>query len=150
MSKATSKFSDAKFCPFCGVEALERDRYGETMVIPRYKLEFSCRACGKGVQLIPSLRYQFASQMATEHRQMRPPDRPVKPKPEDEPLHLLMKYHEAVGMPGTVRRSKSRPSMFVFEDEHGKARGSTNWTGAKLLLRGWQLAVTHEKAQGYS
>jgi len=68
MSKGSGKFAAARFCPFCGVESLDRDTYGETLTPRRNKNEFACRSCGMGFMLTPSLRYQAASGLAKSHR----------------------------------------------------------------------------------
>lgn len=68
-----SKPSYAKFCPFCGVEALERDYYEPQRQRNNPKCEFVCRACSAGFRLDVSARATTALQMLAEHRKLRVP-----------------------------------------------------------------------------
>ena len=74
------KLSKAAFCPLCGVRALERDLYRLTHTNKRGKRgldpnnlngkapEFQCVACGAAFMLAPSLRYEQAIAIFSEHR----------------------------------------------------------------------------------
>ena len=129
------RYRDARFCPYCGAESLDRDRYGETLTKPRYKNEFSCRACGVGIQISPSLRTQTANALAKSHRELRPPQDP-KPRPADEQLAALNGLASRLPGPISVRRSKNRPSYFVIEITGRKAHGSTDFSRAMIFLEG--------------
>lgn len=139
MSKGNGLFAAARFCPFCGVEALDRDRYAETLQEPRYKTEFVCTACGRGFQIGPSIRHIHAAQLTKDHRAMRPPDRPPKRKPEDPELYALNKFADRLAVPGLIRRTKNG-QKFVWEDANGVAHGSAGYQEVMLLLRGYQIA----------
>jgi hypothetical protein len=142
MKFAKQRFQDASYCPFCGTQALERDRYGETLENPRYKNEFICSACGWGVQIMPSTRHQHAASLHRQHREQRPPDdsnKPVKLKPLDIELYALQKYAERLEIPGQIERCKNGRT-FVLRDSAGRAHVSTGYEKMMTLLRGYQIA----------
>ena len=141
MSKGSGIFGKASFCPFCGVNTLERDRYAEKPPMPRYKNEFLCQTCGKGFALTPSLRWQEAGRLHKEHRQVRPPDELPKKKERcsaDIELLTLQKYADRVGLSGTIERCKT--GRFVWRNTDGQAHGSTDYNRMKIFLRGYQIA----------
>lgn len=140
MGKAKGLFSKATFCPFCGVEGLERDRFGETSDKPRFKNEFLCTVCGKGIVIGPSTRYMQATALARGHRQMRPPDHPPKEKPADMELYTLQKYAERLNFPGTIVRTK-KIANFAFYNNKGVCVGTASFSRAMLILRGYEIAV---------
>lgn len=68
------KFSQLRFCPSCGCEAIERDDYRVENNHARQHgyPEFICRMCGLGFRVVPSLRWEMAVKMFADHRRMRP------------------------------------------------------------------------------
>lgn len=75
-------YTEARFCPLCGCESLERDQYrkehGKVSRDGRQSYdfqspEFLCNACGFGFRLTPSLRHEHALVLFKQHREMRPP-----------------------------------------------------------------------------
>lgn len=74
------KLSKARFCPLCGVEALERDWYRLTHTNKRGRRgldpsnvngkapEFQCTACHAAFMLAPSLRYEQAISILSKER----------------------------------------------------------------------------------
>jgi len=76
------RFTEARFCPLCGCETLDRDDYrrehGKKSPAGRSGFEFQspeflCRICGFGFRLSPSLRHEHATSLFRAHREMRPP-----------------------------------------------------------------------------
>lgn len=136
------QFRDAKWCPFCGVESLERDKSGETKRKPSFKNEFHCTSCGKGIMIGPSTRYLQATALARGHRQMRPPELPPKVKPEDSELHALRCYAAKIGVPNTIIRSQKKLAKFNFLDPATThCVGSMDFRGALQFLRGYEVAT---------
>ena len=132
---------EVKFCPKCGVDAIERDRYGEEREKPIFRCEWICSACGFGFLVDRSLRALIASQMATEMRKMRPPSvKREKPKVDDEQLNTLRKYAEKIEMPYAIFRSASKPGKFKFCTLDGVCHGSLHFEKAMVLLRGFEIA----------
>ena len=60
-------YSGLRFCPKCGVESLEFDRYRPTCDKP----EYICKTCGLGFRILESARVQMANQLFKQHRTMR-------------------------------------------------------------------------------
>jgi hypothetical protein len=69
MSKSKGPYRDCRFCPKCGVEALERDCYMEVKNCPQP--EYICRCCGFGFGIGPSARVGTAETLFREHRAVR-------------------------------------------------------------------------------
>lgn len=69
MSKSKGPYKDVRFCPKCGVESLDRDRYMEDKNVPH--AEYVCRTCGLGFRIGPSKRVGTAENLFREHRRMR-------------------------------------------------------------------------------
>ena len=76
------QFTAATFCPWCGTESIERDTYrkdhgkkgkGGRSGFEFGNAEFTCRICGAGFRLSPSLRHEHAKSLFAEHRKLRPP-----------------------------------------------------------------------------
>jgi hypothetical protein len=77
------RYTDARFCPMCGVESLVRDDFrkdhGKTMKDGRTSYhnkpaEFICTTCHCGFGLHQSLRSERAAELFAEHRKKRGPD----------------------------------------------------------------------------
>lgn len=62
-------YARAAFCPLCGVESLEKDRFRESKNCP--KAEYICRSCGFGFRICESARVQLANTMFAKERQYR-------------------------------------------------------------------------------
>lgn len=136
---------EVRFCPKCGVESVERDRYGEDRTPPRYKCEWLCSACGFGFLVDRSMRSMVASQLATEMRKMRPPSiKKDKPRPDDEKLNTLRRYAEKIGMKYTIFRKTNKPWLFKFCTLDGVCRGALNFEKAMVLLRGYEIAKAQQ------
>jgi hypothetical protein len=145
MSKG--KFRDARFCPFCGVQSLERDRSGETKEKPAFKNEFHCTTCGMAIAILPSTRYMQAASLAKGHHQMRPPDLPPKVKPADLELYTLQKYAEKIGARAIIKRSKTKIAKFLFlHPTNGRCVGSLDFDGAMKFLRGYEIAAKYHES----
>lgn len=69
MSHSRGNYKDCRFCPKCGVETLERDRYMEAKNCPH--AEYLCRLCGFGFRIGQSARVTLALKLFREHRQIR-------------------------------------------------------------------------------
>ncbi len=61
----------AIFCPWCGVDALTRDRFRYENGIAEAHIEYICGACGVGFQLGMSARSNFAVRLIREHSKLR-------------------------------------------------------------------------------
>ena len=62
-------YARVSFCPLCGVEALEKDRYREAKNCP--KAEYICKSCGFGFRICESARVQLANQLFANERKYR-------------------------------------------------------------------------------
>ncbi len=143
---STGTFAKLEFCPFCGVRGLERDRWGEKREKPVYKSEWICSSCGRGFAVHQSTRGMFASTLAKQHREMRPPDeRKVKPRPVDEELNTLQKYAERIGFKGKIRRTTATNKIGFYYD--GVCRGTSNFQTGMLILRGYEIRANEEKLE---
>ncbi len=69
-TKRAGKLSKAKFCPFCGVDNIERD-YIQSF--NDHFVEFICLVCGQGWRILESRRVQTAQRLFKAHREMRVP-----------------------------------------------------------------------------
>lgn len=69
MTRPRGPYRECRFCPKCGVESLERDRYEEAKNCPH--AEYICRTCGLGFRIGPSKRVAAADDLFREHRKMR-------------------------------------------------------------------------------
>lgn len=80
------KLGEAKYCPLCGCESLERDAYRlthtnrrgkkgltETQFQHQQALEFICKACGAAFKIGPSMRHDHATSLIASERRQRPP-----------------------------------------------------------------------------
>ena len=78
MPRGDRRFSQIKFCPNCGVDNIQRDRYrveiraGEIRAKDFYP-EFVCNVCGFGFSVRPSFRWEHANRLFSEERKLRPP-----------------------------------------------------------------------------
>ena len=61
----------ARFCPWCGVEALQRDFWRKEHQIPEAHIEYICTACGCGFNLSMSNRANYAVRLLREHSKLR-------------------------------------------------------------------------------
>lgn len=74
-----SAWAKLRFCPRCGVEAIERDFYAQGGSVREAGhretisdgCEYVCRICGFGFRIMKSKRVQIADQLHREHRQLR-------------------------------------------------------------------------------
>lgn len=62
-------YSRLRFCPKCGVESIEFDRYKEHKNHPH--AEYICRTCGLGFRIGRSYRVEAADLLFKRHRQLR-------------------------------------------------------------------------------
>lgn len=62
-------YSKCRFCPKCGVESLEFDRYRENKGFP--KAEFICRTCAFGFCITQSARVTAADTLFRQSRKVR-------------------------------------------------------------------------------
>lgn len=134
--------NEIRFCPRCGVESVQRDRYGEERTPPKFYCEWLCLSCGFGFKIDRSTRVAVAMQTAKEARKSRPPNevkRP-KPRPDDEELNTLRRYAEKIEMPYMIFRSGSKPWKFKFNSIDGICRGSLTFDKAMILIRGYEIA----------
>jgi len=71
MAHSRGVLHKARFCPWCGVENIERDHYpgGRKSVV-----EFLCQVCGVGFRLDQSRRVAHANYLTNQARKQRPPD----------------------------------------------------------------------------
>ena len=136
--------NEIRFCPKCGVESVERDRYGEERTPPKFACEWICLACGLGFRVERSTRAAVAMQMSKEMRKSRPPDEVKSPKlrPFDEHLNTLRRYAEKIGMPYTIFRSQAKPWRFKFNSIDGICRGTLSFDKAMILIRGYEIATS--------
>ena len=61
----------ARFCPWCGVEALVRDRWRDEHQIQESHIEWVCGTCGMGFNLSMSARANYAVRLLREHAKLR-------------------------------------------------------------------------------
>ena len=136
--------NEIRFCPRCGVQSIERDRYGEQRDPPKFHCEWLCLACGLGFRVDRSTRANVAMGMAKSMRKSRPPDEVKSPKlrPVDENLNTLRRYAEKIEMPYMIFRSAAKPWKFKFNSIDGICRGSLPFDKAMILIRGYEIAVS--------
>jgi hypothetical protein len=67
--RARGPYREVRFCPLCGVESLDKDRYLEEKNCPH--AEYVCRTCGLGFRIGPSRRVATADDLLREHRKRR-------------------------------------------------------------------------------
>lgn len=79
MSRGEGCFASIKFCPKCGVDNIQRDRYRVEVRVGAFKgkdfyPEFLCNVCGFGFQVKASLRWEHARALFKAERKLRPPN----------------------------------------------------------------------------
>lgn len=62
-------YSNLRFCPKCGVEAIEFDRYREHKSCSH--AEYICKSCGLGFRISRSSRVETADALFKQHRKVR-------------------------------------------------------------------------------
>lgn len=73
----SKNYAKCTFCPSCGVQNIERDRYryeNEPDRKFRGRPEFLCLACGFGFLLAPSKRAESANIIFKSQRKLREPN----------------------------------------------------------------------------
>lgn len=79
MSRGGGDFSTVRFCPRCGVDNIQRDRYRVDTKVGEIKgkdlyPEFICLVCGFGFLVRPSLRWEHSIRLFARERKLRPPN----------------------------------------------------------------------------
>lgn len=69
MTRPRGPYRNCRFCPKCGVESLDKDRYMEAKNCPY--AEYICGVCGFGFRLVPSRRVAVAEEYFREDRKVR-------------------------------------------------------------------------------
>jgi rubredoxin len=69
VTRPRGPYREVRFCPRCGVESLDKDRYLEGKNCPH--AEYVCRTCGLGFRIGPSRRVAAADDLFREHRKRR-------------------------------------------------------------------------------
>jgi predicted RNA-binding Zn-ribbon protein involved in translation (DUF1610 family) len=64
-------YSKCRFCPKCGVESLQVDRYREGRRTGCNVAEYICGTCGFGFRITNSARVAAADLLFSQHRKLR-------------------------------------------------------------------------------
>lgn len=77
MSKG--KLGRARYCPWCGTQTLERDRFNQNDTHHADShISYLCTTCQTGFSLYNSPRVMFAHRMFADDRQLRPPEERIR------------------------------------------------------------------------